>query len=205
MVGCDKNDPAEPVEDHRLQTPESDNAMTRSPTPVNPPGANRPGHEQAIADAKPEEVRAEAELKAADGQELEGEVKLYDNGKGVRLVAEIEDAKPGKHGFHIHEKGDCSDIQGKSMGGHFAPDKHQHALPGEADKRHLGDLGNVEIGEDGKGRMETTIEKANLKGKGAMSFLGKAVVVHMGEDSGKSKQPSGASGDPIACGVIEKT
>ena len=150
-------------------------------------------------------MRAEAELEAADGQKIEGEAEFYDTGTGVRVVAEIEDAKPGLHGIHVHERGDCSNIKGKSMGGHFAPEGHDHALPAEATARHLGDLGNIEVTEDGEGRLEVTVPRANLKPGDAKSFLGKALVIHMGKDSGKSKQPSGDSGDPIACGVIEET
>ncbi len=165
---------------------------------------NPPTTQAAKAEAATKE-RAEAELKAADGQKIEGEVEFFASDNGVRIVAELEDAPPGKHGLHVHEKGDCSDIEGKSMGSHFAPAGHQHALPGEAAERHLGDLGNVEINDKGDGRLEITLEKANLKANDPMSLLGKAVVVHSGEDLGKSKQPSGSSGTPIACGVIEKT
>jgi Cu-Zn family superoxide dismutase len=110
-------------------------------------------------------------------------------------------------GVHIHEKGDCSDIAGKSMGSHFAPEGDKHALPSEEaeDVRHLGDLGNLEVGQDGKGRLEATIAGATLKSGDRMSFLGKALVVHSGQDSGKARQPAGASGTPMGCGVIEST
>src|SRR5690606_31054686 len=87
---------------------------------------------------------AKAELKAAEGQDIEGNVELFSTADGVRIVAEVEDATPGKHGLHIHERGDCSNIMGESMGGHFAPEKQQHALPAEGSDRHLGDLGNIE-------------------------------------------------------------
>lgn len=149
-------------------------------------------------------TKASVQLKAADGQEIEGEAELESTDDGVRIVATVEDAKPGKHGIHVHEKGDCSNIAGKSMGDHFAPSGQQHALPAQSQQRHLGDLGNIEIADDGTGRLEITVPKANLNEGDAMSFLGKALVVHMGEDSGQSKQPAGDSGDPIACGVIEK-
>ncbi len=200
-LGCDKDSErtAEPMEEARQEARETPGADTLSPTPVNPPTT-----QAAKAEAATKE-RAEAELKAADGQKIEGEVEFFASDKGVRIVAELEDAPPGKHGLHVHEKGDCSDIEGKSMGSHFAPEGHQHALPGEAAERHLGDLGNVEINDKGDGRLEITLEKANLKANDPMSLLGKAVVVHSGEDLGKSKQPSGSSGAPIACGVIEKT
>jgi Cu-Zn family superoxide dismutase len=149
--------------------------------------------------------KAQAKLEAADGQQIEGEVELVKTDKGVQVVVEVQDATPGKHGVHIHEKDDCSDIEGKSMGGHFAPKKHPHKLPSEGPERHLGDLGNIEVNPEGEGRLSITVEGATLKPDDTMSFLGRAVVVHMGKDSGAAKQPSGSSGTPIACGAIERS
>jgi Cu-Zn family superoxide dismutase len=201
-TACERNRANEAFEEAREETREPQ-------TVAEPPPAGKmaPGKDPAAANApKAEgEKEAEADLRAAEGEEIEGEVEFYATGAGVRIVAEIEDAKPGKHGIHVHQKGDCSDIKGKSMGDHFAPDSKDHALPSEGMARHLGDLGNIEVDADGKGRLEVTIEKANLKPNDAMSFLGKALVIHMGEDSGKAMQPSGGSGVPIACGVIEKS
>lgn len=144
---------------------------------------------------------AEAELKAAEGNKLDGEAKFTATESGVRIVVEVEDAPSGSKGIHIHEKGDCSDIAGKSMGDHFAPDGHDHALPNQG-MRHLGDLGNIEVGENGKGRLEITVEGANLKKGDQKSFLGKSLVIHETTDKGSAEQPSGASGKPMACGVI---
>jgi Cu-Zn family superoxide dismutase len=154
--------------------------------------------------APPATTRAKVDLKAGAGHDIDGEAHLYDTGSAVRIVAELEDAKAGMHGIHIHTKGDCSNIEGDSMGGHFAPAGHEHALPAETSARHLGDLGNIDVAKDGKGRMEITIDGANLKPGDPKSFLGRALVVHSGKDAGKSKQPSGGSGTPVACGVIEK-
>lgn len=200
---CDRKDDAN--EGKRDETQVSAKAE-QSPTPVNPP-PNTPTPTPVPAATVPaaDEAQATAELKAADGEKVEVEAKFYATADGVRVVAEIEDAKPGKHGFHVHETGDCSDIKGKSMGSHFSPAKHEHALPTEAGTKHLGDLGNVEVSEKGDGRVEITVPGANLQPNDPNSFLGKALVFHMGEDTGKKSQPAGGSGDPIACGVIEKT
>jgi Cu-Zn family superoxide dismutase len=122
----------------------------------------------------------------------------------VDVSVEVEGAKPGLHGIHIHERGDCHDIPGKSMGGHFAPGRHEHALPTEGTMRHLGDLGNISVSEEGEGKLEITVTRASLMRGASNSLVGKALVVHRGEDSGRSKQPSGGSGDPIACGVIQE-
>jgi superoxide dismutase, Cu-Zn family len=111
----------------------------------------------------------------------------------------VEDAQPGRRGVHVHERGDCSDIPGKSMGSHFAPQGHEHALPGTP-QRHLGDLGNIEVTGDGNGILQIKIDNATLD-DGPNSFVGKALVIHEKEDVGTG--PSGDSGSPIACAIIK--
>lgn len=145
---------------------------------------------------------AEAELDEAPGQDVDGDLKFETAPDGVRISGSIE-ASPGVHGFHIHEKGDCSDIAGKSMGAHFAPDGHEHALPTEGANRHLGDLGNVVIEADGKAKLDFVIIGANLTASDAHSLLGRSIVLHASKDVGKAEQPAGDSGTPIACGVIK--
>lgn len=202
---CDRKDAANDSEATRdeARVPEK---VEQSPTPVNPPtpvpATTVPGTK---APGLTDEAQATAEFKAAAGEDVKGKARLYATADGVRIVAEMEDAKPGKHGFHVHEKGDCSDIKGKSMGAHFSPEAHQHALPTEAGVKHLGDLGNVEVNDKGDGRVEITIPGANLEPGNPNSLLGRALVFHIGEDTGRKAQPSGGSGDPIACGTIEKT
>lgn len=147
---------------------------------------------------------AEADLEAVEGSEIDGDIEFKQVASGVDVVVSIDRARAGKHGIHIHEKGDCSDIAAKSMGGHFNPENYAHALPAEELQRHLGDLGNIEINADGKGEITLTIIGATLKAGDPNSLLGRAFVVHDGEDLGKAKQPAGDSGSPIACGVIEK-
>lgn len=208
LTACDRHgDAGDPTNRARTEATVSRTEPEQSPTPINPlPSPVDPPKPATTASARADdEADAKADLKAADGEETEVEAKFYAVDGGVRVVAEVEDAKPGKHGFHVHEKGDCSDLKGKSMGDHFSPEKHDHALPTEAGTKHLGDLGNVMVDDKGDGRVEITVSGATLEPNGATSFLGKALVFHMSEDTGKKKQPSGGSGDPIACGVIEKT
>jgi Cu-Zn family superoxide dismutase len=144
---------------------------------------------------------AKAEFKTAGNTKLSGGAELQELATGVKFVVEIEKGPPGKKGIHVHEKPDCSDIAGESMGEHFAPNGKAHGLPPDP-SRHLGDLGNLAIDEDGRARLEITVSNANLKEKDPMSFLGRALVIHEAEDQGT--QPSGGSGKPIACAVIRK-
>lgn len=147
---------------------------------------------------------AEADIEPAKGMKLKGEVELKETSDGVEIEAKIKDASPGMHGFHIHEKGDCSDLPGESMGAHFNPDGKDHMLPHEGDARHLGDLGNIEVGDDGKGEVKFTLKGASLQEGHSHSLLGRSFVVHERKDLGQEKQPAGDSGAPIACGVIKK-
>ena len=200
----DANSAAEKAREEakRTDTEHSPTPINPLPSPINPPIREQPGTGAAHVD---DSADAKADLKATNGQDVEVEAKFYAVAGGVRVVADIEDAKPGKHGFHVHETGDCSDLKGKSMGSHFSPEKHDHALPTEAGAKHLGDLGNVVVDDKGEGRVEITVPGATLEPNDANSFLGRALVFHLNEDTGKQKQPSGGSGDPIACGVIERT
>jgi Cu-Zn family superoxide dismutase len=87
------------------------------------------------------------------------------------------------------------------MGSHFAPRQETHGLP-SFPEHHIGDLGNIEIRDDGSGRLEIVARDANLRKDDALSFRDRAIVVHERADKGKPP-PSGDSGKPIACGVIQ--
>ena len=118
---------------------------------------------------------------------------------GARVHVHIENAPPGAHGLHIHEKGDCSDPKAMSAGGHFNPGGMQHAGPMDL-KRHAGDLGNIEIKSDGKGDLEISSDLLTVK-PGPNSVVGRSVVFHENADDLKT-QPTGNAGGRLGCGVI---
>ncbi len=213
VTACDRdrdremNEPlgADEAEEGRV-APERPGAVGEQPGQMGeqaPQRAERiPGEDvQPVAGAD----KAEVELETADNVDIDARAQFFATNDGVRVVIEVEDGQPnGVHGVHIHQKPDCSDIPGKSMGDHFAPEGHQHALPEErGEQRHLGDLGNIQLDAQGKGRLELTIPNANLKPGDKLSFVNRAIVIHSGRDAGKQAQPSGQSGPPMACGVIE--
>src|SRR5690606_11226733 len=121
----------------------------------------------------------------------------------VSIRGEITGLAPGKdHGFHLHEVGECTLPNFASAGGHFNPTGNPHGAP-DSDSRHLGDLPNVKADEDGRALVDVTAEGVTFVDKdGAPTeILGKSIVVHALPDDFKT-QPSGGSGDRIACGVI---
>ncbi len=142
--------------------------------------------------------KAIAVLHPTQGSEVSGSVTFGESGGSVKVVADISGLTPGKHGFHIHEFGDCSDAKAASAGGHFNPGKHNHGAP-DASDRHEGDLGNIEADASGKAHLELT-DKA-LKLTGSNGILGRAVIVHEKADDLKT-QPTGDAGGRLACGVI---
>jgi Cu-Zn family superoxide dismutase len=144
-------------------------------------------------------LEAEAEFKSAPQMNVKGEADLDEVEGGVRIVVEVENAPVGVKGIHIHETDNCSDIPNKSMGEHFAPTVKSHGLP-NTPHRHLGDLGNITIEQNGKGRLDITIPGANLKPNDPLSFIGKSIVIHEADDKGTGA--SGDAGKPIACAPI---
>ncbi len=118
---------------------------------------------------------------------------------GVRVHVHVENAPPGHHGLHVHEKGDCSDPKAMSAGGHFNPGGLPHAGPMDL-KRHAGDLGNIEIKSDGKGDLDISSDLLTLK-PGPNCVVGRSVVFHENADDLKT-QPTGNAGGRLGCGVI---
>lgn len=143
-------------------------------------------------------TKAVAKLDPKSGSQVSGTVTFTKSGDDVQVVADVQNLKPGKHGFHLHEKGDCSAPDASSAGAHFNPTHQHHGGPATAE-RHAGDLGNIEADESGKAHLEW---KGKMKLSGADSIIGKSVVVHEKDDDLKT-DPTGNSGGRIACGVIE--
>jgi len=145
-----------------------------------------------------EPTKATAVLHPTKGSNVEGVVTFIKTGDEVKVVADITGLTPGKHGFHIHEFGDCSSPDGKAAGGHFNPTNNPHAGH-DAEKRHVGDLGNIEADIEGKAHLELTDKMMTMSGEN--SIIGRGVIVHEKADDLKT-QPTGDAGGRVACGVI---
>jgi len=144
-------------------------------------------------------LKAVAVLHPTTGNNVTGTVTFTEVEDGVRVDAAITGLTPGKHGFHVHESGDCSAPDAGSAGAHFNPTNKQH---GGADslERHVGDMGNIEADASGEAKLNYLDHRMSL-GNDRRSIIGRAVIVHAKPDDLKT-QPSGDSGDRVACGVI---
>ena len=148
-------------------------------------------------------------LEPKSGSNVAGSVRFVQEKDGVKITATFTRAPAGKHGLHIHEKGDCSDPKAESAGDHFKIGQQLHGMPSGSShdgadpeaKTHLGDLGNIDIDKGGGGKLEHTILKATLAPGQQTSLVGHAILLHEHEDDGKD--PSGHAGGRIACGVIK--
>jgi superoxide dismutase, Cu-Zn family len=156
------------------------------------------------AQAQPAAVKsAVAKLKPTQGNSAGGEVTFTQEADGVRVTGNFSGVpfkmNDTKHGFHIHEKGDCSAPDGASAGGHFNPAGKPHGAP-DAAERHAGDLGNFDVDAYNNGRLNYLDKTISLSGPN--SIIGKGVIIHAMADDFKT-QPTGNAGARLACGVIE--
>ena len=142
---------------------------------------------------------AVAALEPTQGHEVRGTVTFTEEANGVRVMANLTGLKQGEHGFHIHEKGDCSAPDASSAGGHFNPTGAPHGGP-EGEQHHTGDLGNITADASGNARFDQVF--SFLKLSGTNSIVGRGLIVHEGKDD-FTTQPSGDGGARLACGVIE--
>ena len=146
--------------------------------------------------------KAEAVLMSKSGSMVTGRVSFSERDGVVTMKAMVRGASPGDHAIHIHVEGDCSAEDGSSAGGHWNPTGEDHG-EWNSDSFHRGDIGNIEVGKDGEGRISRTTELCCIGCEDPKKdILGKAIIIHAGIDD-FSTQPSGAAGARIGCGVIE--
>jgi superoxide dismutase, Cu-Zn family len=147
--------------------------------------------------------RAAAQLRPTAGNTASGTATFTQSGSKVLVVAQVSGLKPNaEHGFHVHEKGDCSSGDGMSTGGHFNPGGRPHGAPAAGQAHHAGDLPALKA--DASGNASFTYESDDLAvADGPASVVGRGLIVHADPDDYKT-QPTGNSGARIACAVIQK-
>ncbi len=151
--------------------------------------------------ATPPAITATTQLLGPNG-ELRGTATLTQLTAATQVRANVEGLPPGTYAIHLHATGKCEGPKFTSAGGHFNPTMTKHGKDNPLGP-HLGDLPNLVVGAGGTGSIDFTVAGLALVG-GTGPLLdadGAAVVVHAGPDDYKT-DPSGNSGDRIACGTL---
>jgi Cu-Zn family superoxide dismutase len=135
------------------------------------------------------------------GQTASGMLVLTDGVEGIRITGRLSGLPAGRQlGFHVHETGDCSAPDASSAGEHFNPTQQPHGPPG-ATRSHAGDMPNLEVDDAGVAEVNVTLDDVRIDAPADRSVRQRALIVHAASDDYKT-QPSGSSGERIACGVI---
>ena len=143
------------------------------------------------------------DLKDAKGSDV-GTATIVSKGPGVEVKLELKNLPPGVHAVHFHQKAMCDPPDFKTAGGHFNPTAKQHGFD-NPQGHHAGDMMNFTVKENGTAK--TTLKDDDVvlgTGSEANSLLangGSSIMVHAKADDYKT-DPSGNSGDRIACGPI---
>ena len=147
--------------------------------------------------------RASAQLQPTTGNSTSGSASFVQSGGKVLVSGEVRGLKPNaEHGFHVHEKGDCSSGDGMSTGGHFNPTAAPHGSHAMG-MHHTGDLPSLKADASGVARF--SFESSTITvGSGLTDIVGKGLIVHRDPDDYKT-QPTGNAGPRLACAVISRS
>lgn len=175
-------------------------AGCNAPDASTPPADENAPAAEAVTNAgeTPAAERAAADLKTADGAAAGKATAATINGR-VMLTLQVQGLPPGQHGAHVHMTGKCDAPKFESAGGHWNPADAQHGLDAPAGQ-HAGDMPNLVVDDNGRGTLEYELKGATFAG--LMDDDGSAMVVHASADDQKT-DPSGNSGDRIACGIFK--
>ncbi|HEX2037009.1 MAG TPA: superoxide dismutase family protein [Chloroflexota bacterium] len=164
---------------------------------------------EALAQQPPAPALARAEVRNQQGAVL-GTATFTQTRDGVAIAGELRGLPPGLHGIHLHETGRC-EAPFTSAGAHFNPAGAQHGIR-NPQGAHTGDVVNLADLDVGSNLLVTPNGTATLRflareatlGPGRLSVFdadGSALVIHAAEDDNIT-DPTGNSGDRIACGVL---
>jgi Cu-Zn family superoxide dismutase len=173
---------------------------TESVTGMSVQARTIPAATVAAAETPGPRPMARAVLEPTSESAAHGAALFVETEDGLEIAIRVSGLEPGAHGLHLHENGDCAGAEAEAAGDHFAPRGSSHGSPADApSEHHGGDLGNVSAPLGGTAVKQMIHEELTLHGE--FGVVGRAVVVHEGEDD-LTSQPSGDSGRPIACGVV---
>ena len=177
-----------------------------TPADTAAPAADTPAADPADPAAPPAMATplATAQLQPTEGSSVAGTISFSLVDGLLRASGDISGLKPGsEHGFHIHEKGDCSAPDGSSAGGHFNPGNAEHGSIA-ASAHHGGDMPNIVADAQGNAHVDGPVASSVNVGKGdSFDIIGRGLIVHADADDYQS-QPTGNAGARLACAVIVK-
>ncbi len=138
------------------------------------------------------------------GKEI-GTVTASDRKYGLILIPQLGDLTPGLHGFHVHDKPDCSPamkdgkvVPALAAGGHYDP-AHTGRHEGPYGDGHLGDLPALFVSADGKATLPVLAPRLQVA-----DIIGRSLIIHAGGDNySDTPAPLGGGGDRAACGVVK--
>ena len=143
---------------------------------------------------------ATARLEPTRGNTAQGTVTFAQRMGKVYVTADVRGLAPNReHGFHVHEKGDCTSGDGMSAGGHFNPDGRPHGPQGAP--HHAGDMPSLAADASGNAKASFTLDEVTIVA-GPKSLAGKGLIVHKDPDDYRT-QPTGNAGARLACAVIQ--
>ena len=145
---------------------------------------------------------AATNLRNAQGQVV-GDAVARRDGNVIKVRLTVRGFTPGTHGLHLHQTGRCDAPDFASAGPHWNPAGRQHGRLNPQGP-HLGDLPNLEVRENGTGRVDVDLPVPTGTPADANPLLdadGTAIVIHAAADDERT-DPAGNSGARIACGAF---
>jgi superoxide dismutase, Cu-Zn family len=139
---------------------------------------------------------SKVELKNAQGQSVGTAMLSAARSGGVSLALDLKNLTPGRHAIHFHESPKCEPPRFESAGPHFNPEARKHGLF-NPDGPHAGDVNNFTVRRDGTAKATLVAARMTLD-------TAASIVIHAQVDDLKT-DPSGNSGDRIACGAVTAT
>ena len=177
-------------------------ACASTPAPPRKPASTSTPQPQPQIPTTSTAKQAVANLASASGSLVSGKLTLVPTADGVHVTGTVGGLPPnGVHGFHVHEKGDCSAADASSAGEHFDPFGAPHGKIGGT-AHHAGDADNITANAEGLATVNAHLRNVTLGGGAINDIAGRAMVVHAEPDDYTS-QPSGEAGARLACGLIK--
>ncbi|MFH5184518.1 superoxide dismutase family protein [Paenibacillus sp. TAB 01] len=199
MTGCEWKVPAMSASTHPSSAGQTDEHAAHGSEPAKAAPMEDVAAEDKSASSG---IEKSIEIINSKGSKI-GTAKLLQTPQGVKISVDVAGLTPGKHGIHIHQTGVCQAPDFKTAGEHLNPEGKKHGFD-NPEGPHAGDLPNLEVGSDGRGKAEFVDAKVTLEKDKANSLLkpgGTSLVIHEAADDYKT-DPAGNSGNRIACGVI---